>query len=180
MKNKILSKCLLFGVTYFLLITSANAQDKGIFMSVAPEIGVTTGIMGDYFSLGIGGSLRFEKHLSSRWRVGIASGYTNIFPTKNLLSYEGLPQGAKLISAKFIPLKLSGNYFFGPKFYASGELGSSLRIDGNTVAFFAYSPGVGYLFGDKFDLGFRFEGRVHQEYIDINQFVLRLAYRFRL
>ncbi|MBE7178136.1 MAG: hypothetical protein INR69_17165 [Mucilaginibacter polytrichastri] len=164
----------------FLPRILTQAQEKKIYLSVGAEAGVMTGVFSEIFPASAAASVRLEIPMSEKWQLTAATGYTHIF-SKDIGAFDGnFTPNFELNAAKFIPLKVGARYFILPKFYGSAELGSAFRLDTSPRVFFAYSPGLGYLFSEHFDLGLRFESWTNSPHVDINQFALRGAYRFGL
>lgn len=141
------------------------------YLSIGIDGALPIGDFADVYPFGVGGSAKFEFPVASELYVTASGGYTHFFPKS-----EFKDAGAE--GAGFVPLKAGLKYFFSPQFYGAAELGAALSTSEGGGTAFAYSPGIGALLGENFDIGLRYEGWSNNG--SINQVALRLAYRFPL
>lgn len=164
-------------VTLFA-VPVARAQEKKTFLSIGPDITTPVGDYSNFYSVGVGASATLERVFSDHWHGTLTVGFTNIFG-KDAESL-GYAAGRQIGSVKKLPVRAGVRYFFGSSFYASGDAGIVIPMQEQSVSRFMYSPGIGYIIKDKFDIGVRYEQWVYPKSINLNQIGLRLAYRFPL
>jgi hypothetical protein len=89
-------------------------------------------------------------------------------------------------NATYVPLKAGLKYYTSSNFYLEGEAGASINTNSNysgSKTAFLYAPGIGVSLptsgSSAFDIGLRYESRLESGG-SINQFALRLAYKFNL
>lgn len=127
------------------------------------------------YSVGLGGSLKFDIPITSRFAITATGGITSM-QYKSALVHNFNTHG----SDTFVPLKGSLKYYAGPGFYIEGELGSSIETSHQQRSLFAWAIGPGFLVPLKsrrsaIDIGFRYESWSEH---DLRQTGLRVAYRF--
>lgn len=151
---------LLTAIAGVLAFSNASAQNRkdpamgGAKLSVGAEFGLPTGNFGDFYKLGVGGSLVYIAPIAENLKVTGSAGYISYSP-KEVLGYKGP-------SSSFIPVKAGLRYYFVENFYGAAELGAAFAGKNASGTAFAYSPGIGVEFpvADKasIDLGARYEG----------------------
>ncbi|MGI4021507.1 MAG: hypothetical protein ACRYFA_08385 [Janthinobacterium lividum] len=169
----------LAATTVFTVSAQKKTIKKSPLFSVGLELGIPTGDMRNFNTVGFGGSGKIEIPATKNLYITATAGYTTYYlkdSYKNLLrkyNYTTTPDG-------YVPLKVGGKYYFNPAFYAEGEIGASFGTNDRTSNYFVYSPGIGTsipLTGkNAIDIGLRFEGWSQNN--DFNQFALRAAYKF--
>lgn len=148
---------LLTAIAGIFAFTNVSAQKdpamNGPKLGVGVEFGLPVGDFGDFYNLGVGGSLVYQQPLASNLNFTASAGYIN-FSSEEVL-------GVKVSSAA-IPVKAGIRYFFAENFYGGAELGAAFSTEDNGGTAFAYAPGIGVEFpvADKaaIDLGVRYEG----------------------
>jgi opacity protein-like surface antigen len=169
---------LLTAIAGIFAFTNVSAQKdpamNGPKLGVGVEFGLPVGDFGDYYNLGVGGSLVYQQPLASNLNFTASAGYIN-FSTEEVM-------GVKISSAA-IPVKAGIRYFFAENFYGGAELGAAFSTEDNGGTAFAYAPGIGVEFpvADKaaIDLGVRYESWSRDS--RTNSFIgIRAAFNFGL
>ena len=169
---------LLTAIAGIFAFTNVSAQKdpamNGPKLGVGVEFGLPVGDFGDFYNLGVGGSLVYQQPLASNLNFTASAGYIN-FSSEEVL-------GVKVSSAA-IPVKAGIRYFFAENFYGGAELGAAFSTEDNGGTAFAYAPGIGVEFpvADKaaIDLGVRYEGWSRDS--RTNSFIgIRAAFNFGL
>ncbi len=123
-----------------------------------------------------GASVKYELPIATKTLFTISAGYTYLPYTsfeKGFLKAEG----NNSTGASFVPVKVGIKYYVSHGFFVEGQAGVAFAIKGpNYKTSFAWSPGVGYTFGNGIEVGARFESWSNSG--ALNQANLRLAYRF--
>ena len=169
---------LLAGALVLAVVTKTNAKggDNGR-LSVGAELGLPMGTFGDVYSIGIGGSLRYEMPMGDNLGLMATAGFMS-FSGKDITVGTVTVKGA---SQTMIPIQIGAKYYFTEQqsgFYGSAELGvhmASYTIKGyDAVVFngvtivpakadetktdtnFSFAPGIGYAL-DNVDIGLRYQ-----------------------
>ena len=158
----------------FAVIASAlsvNAQTKTSVSPFKLSIGVEAvapfGVLADITSLGIGATAQGDYNVDPTLALTLNAGYIKFLQKNN----NGLELGV-------IPVLVGIKYYFVPQFYGSAQLGVGIfTSNGESSSSFAYAPGVGYKFSEKFDAGVKYQA-YSKNGITNNTGVLRLAYTF--
>jgi len=166
MKKFLLAVALIAGVSVGSFAQS-KSDDGGKF-SIGVEAGLPVGSSSDFYSFGIGGSLKYAQPIADATAFTISAGYTS-FMGKTIL-------GVKVPAAGFVPVKAGIKYNFAEAFYGEAQVGAAFSTQSGGGTAFAYSPGIGYNFGGGVDLGVRYEGWSHDG--TFSQVAARLAYSF--
>jgi len=126
------------------------------------------------YTIGYGASAKFELPVINAFSLTLTGGLHQ-FHIKSIFD------GASTGNDTFIPLKAGVKYYFDPRFYTEGELGTVIdhndAIDQNR---FTYSIGTGFLLPlnnskNMVDVGLRYEQWSQNR---LQQFGIRVAYRF--
>lgn len=145
-------KILLATLLFVGIAISSYAQSGGDKFSIGVETGLPVGNMSNYYNFVIGGSLKYDMSITKTTNFTLSAGY-NSFQGKTIGNID-------YVSIGYIPVKAGIKYFFDKAFYGEAQLGASFRTQytqfGNSTLF-AYSPGFGFKFSDKVDLGIRYE-----------------------
>lgn len=160
-----------------LLYSSARAQPPRYLakprLSVGPEIAVPSGSYGDLFSIGFGGSGKFEIPVIEQLYLSIAAGYTTFYLKENGI--------ASNVNKSYVPLKGGVKYYLSPMFYTEGELGLSIGTIKNAGSALLLAPGLGVslpFWTDSYlDAGIRYE-RWARVGGNVNQAGIRVAFKF--
>jgi hypothetical protein len=155
-------------MTTFAQSSTSSSPAANARFSVGIEAGLPISTAGNIYSFAIGGSLKYELPIASNTLFGVSAGYTSI-------TAKSLYGGG---SDAFAPLKVGAKYYVSDGLYAEGQVGVTFYVgSGNSVTYFAYSPGVGYTLCKNFDVGIRYEGWVKNG--TLSQVGLRAAYLFQ-
>ena len=146
MKKVLLAAILLVGTA-----VSSFAQKGGSNFSVGLEAGLPVGSTSNFYTVAIGGSLKYEAPIATGTNFTLSAGYTS-FQGKTLAAPFG-----KVAAFGAIPVKAGIKQFFGDAFYGEAQLGAAFLTQTGGGTAFAYSPGIGYKFSDVIDLGVRYE-----------------------
>jgi hypothetical protein len=129
------------------------------------------------YNIGYGVSGKFELPVTPSLSLSLTGGLHSF----NHKSFN-IGNLARQDNDVFIPIKGGLKYFFDPRFYTEGELGTVIdHNDGYSQNLFAYSLGTGFLLPLKnsnnsmIDIGIRFEDWSKNR---VQQFAIRAAYRF--
>jgi len=152
------------------------AQEQGSKRnSTALSIGAELNIpQQSRYTIGYGASAKFELPVVNALSLTLTGGLHQ-FHVKNIF------KGASTGNDNFIPLKAGAKYYFDPRFYTEGELGTVIdhndAIDQNR---FAYAIGTGFLLplknsSNMVDVGLRYEQWSQNR---LQQFGIRVAYRW--
>lgn len=145
---------------------TASAQSDKARFSIGFDGGVPVGDAKNFYSVVLGGSLKYEMPIASSTMFTLSGGYSS-FKVKDDLG--GGSNG-------FVPLKAGIKYFFNEGFYGEGQLGAVFSTESGGGTAFAYAPGIGYALEGGFDIGVRYEGWSHNG--TISQVAIRVAYSF--
>ncbi|SDD60502.1 hypothetical protein SAMN05216464_10243 [Mucilaginibacter pineti] len=171
MKKILLALVILGGTAFssFAQTSSSSSPADAAKFSIGFDGGLPTGKSKNFYSVVLGGSLKYEMPIASSTLFTISAGYSSFQPKKEF-------KDAGLHAAGFIPLKAGIKYYFNEGFYGEGQLGAvfSTGSDGGTA--FVYAPGIGYTIEGGFDIGVRYEGWAKSG--TISQVALRVAYNF--
>ncbi len=171
---------LLTAISSMLAFSSATAQNSkdpamnGTKLGVGVEFGLPVGDFGDFYNLGVGGSLVLQIPVAANLNFTGSAGY---------LKFSNDQDALIRYSSAAIPVKAGLRYYFAENFYGAGELGAAFSTEDNGGTAFAYSPGIGVEFpvANKaaIDLGVRYEGWSKDS--RTNSFVgIRAAFNFGL
>lgn len=161
------------GVALCLVAFTQNSSAQ-IKISAGADVGYVTN---EGYGLAYGLALGVEKPLGDNMGLTFQTGY-------DMLAVEG--EGA---SASLIPLQAGFKYYFTDNeggFYGHGQLGVTMhkvKVDTGfgtyeaSGSYLSYAAGVGYLVGEHFDLGLRYN-IVASEGSSLNYIALRAAYVF--
>ena len=161
----------------------AQLSDKGSKFNLGLETAIPFGKNSIGFKTGIGGSLKYEYRADSNFYLTISAGYIS-FPLTDAAKQELIEAGFPTKSAfGYIPIKIGGKFFIVKGLFGELQLGNAFgtninRSDSASASIFTFSPGIGYAFNKGFELGARYEGWFTNGLLD--QYVFRLAYRFKL
>ena len=172
-----MKKILLAALLLCNVIAFAQRSPKG---SIGFEAGLPVGQADQVYSSVLGGTFKAEFPASG-------SNALNYTLTVGYQSFQVKSEYSRFINnASYVPIKGGLKYYTSSNFYLEGEVGASINTNSNYTASktaFVYAPGIGVNLpvagGSAFDLGLRFESRVENGG-SLNQFALRLAYKFNL
>lgn len=165
----------------FLFVQLAVAQDRSdernaFGISPAFELRIPNQSV---YSIGVGGSLKFEIPLVHKFSLTATGGITSMDYKSALVKNFGTPG-----SDTFIPLKGGVKYYSSTGFYLEAEAGSTIQTTNDKRSLFTYAIGPGFVIpvghnnsGSRsgVDFSFRYESAsVH----DLRQTALRIGYRF--
>lgn len=123
-----------------------------------------------------GASVKYELPIAINTMFTISAGYTYLQYSsfeKEFLKADGNHSSG----ASFIPVKVGIKYYVSHGFFLEGQAGVAIAAKSpNYKTSFAWSPGVGYTFGNGIEVGARFENWSNSG--ALNQASMRLAYRF--
>jgi hypothetical protein len=163
----------LLPLLFCLFIVSARAQEAAQTtpaFSAGLELAIPAG---GIFTIGTGGSAKFEVPVVKPLSISFTGGITTMFYRSNLF-YNSRTPGA----AVYVPLKAGLKYYFTRGVYFEGEAGTALETNYNKANAFAFSIGPGFVapINDKtgIDISFRYEDWTGQ----LRQTAIRVAYRF--
>jgi len=128
------------------------------------------------YNIGYGASVKFELPVVNALSFILTAG-VHQFHIKSI--FNGVTTG----NDNFIPLKAGAKYYFDPRFYTEGELGTVIdHNDAVTQNRFTYAIGTGFLLplkssSNMVDVGLRYEQWSQNR---LQQFGIRVAYRFGL
>lgn len=172
-----MQKLLLFLFISFSAISTyaqgGGTQANSTALSIGAELNIP---QQSRYTIGYGASAKFELPIINAFSLTLTGGLHQ-FHIKNIFD------GASTGNDTFIPLKAGAKYYFDPRFYTEGELGTVIdhndAIDQNR---FTYSIGTGFLLplnnsNNMVDVGLRFEQWSQNR---LQQFGIRVAYRFGL
>lgn len=134
-----------------VLAAPSNAQGK-MTLSIGPDVLLPMGSSADVFSIGFGGTARFQYNFTPMASAGLTAGYFS-FTGKDL----GVPGASFKPSQSGVPVRVFGKYYFMPegklRAYGIVELGLFFWSFKTTVPFFGeisttgsdfnYAPGIG-------------------------------------
>lgn len=162
----------LFSIPVYAQNTRSFETKKAF--SVGLELGIPTNSI---YSIGLGGSGKIELPVFATLSFTATAGYTNMYFKNSSAGSNGSrkPDG-------FAPLKAGAKYYFSPGFYGEGELGAAIRTNHGSGSYFAYAPGIGFIFPmnqhGAIDVGLRFEKwSSNHGYSALSQTGIRVAYR---
>jgi hypothetical protein len=142
-------------------------------LSAGAEFAVPSGSYGNLFSIGFGGSAKFEVPVTRELYLSGTAGFTTFYLKEN--------GTAPNINKSYVPLKGGVKYYLAPFFYGEGELGISIGTIRNAGSALLWSPGIGVslpLTDDSYlDAGIRYE-RWARPGGNINQTGIRVSYKF--
>lgn len=155
--------------------TALKAQERtAMAFSIGPELNL---LQRSAYNVGYGVSGKFELPVTGTVSLALTAGI-NQFHRKSFLIGSAAAQG----NDTFVPLKAGVKYYFDPRFYTEGELGTVIdHNDGFNQSLFAYAIGTGILLPinksnkNMINIGLRFEDWAKNR---AQQFGIRVAYRF--
>lgn len=171
MKKFLLALVLLSGAAFSSFAQSSSETGK---FSIGVEAGIPVGDIKNATNFVIGGSLKYDHPIAEGTFVTLSAGYN-----KFLAKGEAKDAGYSFYG---IPVKAGLKYFFAEGFYGEAQLGAAFtksKIEGlgsESATAFAYSPGIGYVFGGGVDLGVRYEAWSKNG--TVGQIAARLAFSF--
>jgi hypothetical protein len=170
-------------VLLFALVTvvtfSALAQDEkktaGTTLSVGAEVGIPSGDFGDFYKLGLGGSLKVAFPVVTNGSITLSAGY---------ISFSGKEiAGNKIAAINAIPFKAGFRYNVGAGgFYVEPQVGYAIYKAKGTEGSeggFTWAPNLGYTINKMIDLSARYES-TSIEGTSFNHIGFRIAYNFGL
>jgi predicted porin len=165
-------------LTFIIIVAAVTAraqtggeQRRATALSIGAELNIP---QRSRFNIGYGASVKFELPVVDAFSFTLTGG-VHQFHMKGIL--EDVSNG----NDTFIPLKAGVKYYFDPRFYTEGELGTVIyhndAIDQNR---FTYAIGTGFLLPlnnskNMVDVGLRYEQWSQNR---LQQFGIRVAYRF--
>jgi hypothetical protein len=148
--------------------TSSKVNEGGKF-SIGIDGALSTGAASNFYSFGIGGSIKYEAPTALNTFFTISGGYES-FLYKSEFKVPGYSS-----ADGFVPLKAGIKHYFNDGFFGEAQAGISIYTGTGSFTSFAYSPGIGYSFNGGFEAGVRYEAWVKDG--TMGQVALRLAYR---
>jgi len=169
--KKLLFVLSVFGATTFSgfaqTATSSKANAK---FSIGIDGALPTGSASNFYSAGIGGSIKYEVPTAQNTFFTISGGYES-FLYKSIYKVPGYRS-----SDGFVPIKAGIKYYTDGGLFLEAQAGISIYTGTGSFTSFAYSPGVGYSFNGGLEVGVRYEAWVKDG--TFGQAALRLAFRF--
>lgn len=167
----------IFAVTFlFFLSNQVHAQEnyeKAWRMGIGLNAGIPTH---DPYDFALGGDIRFQRDLSSKYSLTFTTGFNNLF-------VEGQDN-----DLGFIPVKIGFKAFvLKDQLYLLGETGGAFAVtNGHDDSSLILSPGIGYA-TKSIDLSLRYEHYTNFPKVTNNgvsdglgQVAFRIAYGFKL
>ena len=158
-----------------LITAGARAQEQGTKNATALSIGAELNIpQRSRYNIGYGASAKFELPVVNALSFILTAG-VHQFHIKSI--FNGVSTG----NDTFVPLKAGVKYYFDPRFYAEGEMGTVIdHNDDFNQNRFTYAIGTGFLLplkstNNMVDVGLRYEQWSQNR---LQQFGIRVAYRF--
>lgn len=172
-----MKKILLTGLL-FLVSVAVFAQPKPVrpMVNIGAELAfpTRTGSFGEEFSIGIGGSGKFEVPFTSALYGTATAGFISFYRKKGL-------NGTREDNKSYIPLKAGAKYYFNNLLFGEAEIGASVGVQKNAGTAFVWAPGIGFLLPVKgrhaITAGIRYE-KWAREGGNINQIGVRVGYQF--
>lgn len=164
--------------------TADTAKSQSIhpsLMSLGLDIGSAAGITRNTFNSTAGVSVKFEFPFQVKGLSLVLSAAYENFSTKNTPTLDTMQNG------HYIPLMAGLKYFVYKPFYMEGDIGESFNINSPYMGYqtgFIYSPLVGVSLpiqknNAAIDIGIKYESR-RSDAGNINQYAIRVAYKFKL
>lgn len=171
-------KLLLSGLFVVLAAGISFAQPRPVrpMFSIGAEFAFPdkAGSFGNEFSMGFGGSGKFEVPFTASLYGTANAGFVSFYRKKNL-------NGTRGSNKSYVPLKAGLKYYFNRSLFVSGEVGASIGIQKNAGVAFAWAPEAGFMIPlterHAVSVGLRYE-RWARIGGNINQTGLRVAYQF--
>lgn len=157
-------------VSGFAQTTTPSKLNGGAKLSIGIDGALPTGSAGDFYSAGIGGSIKYEVPTAPNTFFTISGGYES-FLYKSIYKVPGNSS-----SDSFVPLKAGIKYYTDGGFFLEAQAGISIYTGTDSFTSFAYSPGIGYSFNGGLEVGARYEAWVKDG--TFGQAAVRLAFRF--
>jgi len=154
----------------FAQTTTSSKLNGGAKISIGIDGALPTGSAHDFYSAGIGGSIKYEVPTAQNTFFTISGGYES-FLYKSEFKVPGYRS-----SDGFVPLKAGIKYYTDGGFFLEAQAGISIYAGSDSFTSFAYSPGIGYSFNGGVEVGARYEAWVKEG--TFGQAALRLAFRF--
>jgi len=168
-----MKKVLVATMLFVGIAVSGFAQKKGSNFSIGLEAGLPVGSTSNFYTVAIGGSLKYEAPIATGTSFTLTAGYTS-FQGKTV-TYPVIG-AVKTPALGVIPVKAGIKYFFADAFYGEAQLGAAFGTKSGSGTAFAYSPGIGYKFSDVVDLGVRYEAWSNNG--TVSQVAARLGFSF--
>lgn len=163
--------CLLFCLIYFALPALAQTRNTKA-ISIGAELDLP---QRSRYNIGYGAWAKFELPVTQTVSLALTAGF-NQYHTKTIFNNIGGNNDT------YVPLKAGVKYYFDPRFYTEGELGTVLdHNNGSSQNLFTYSLGTGILIPLKnstqnmIDIGVRYEDWSQNR---LQQFAIKVGYRF--
>lgn len=149
-------------------ITTADTAGKKLSFSLGLEAGIPAKTVAKYASFITGGSLQAEYLILKDLGITLNAGYL----------YFLAKSGETGLS--FIPVMGGLRYYIVPKFYLSGQAGTSFYQGNkkNDGTYFTYAAGLGYKASKEIDLLAKYEGINIAPSTNYSFAALRIAYTF--
>jgi len=157
-------------VSGFAQITTSSKLNGGAKFSIGIDGAIPTGSAGNFYSTGVGGSVKYEVPTAQNTFFTISGGYES-FLYKSEFKEPGFRS-----SDSFVPLKAGIKYYTDGGFFLEAQAGISIYAGTDSFTSFAYSPGIGYSFNGGLEVGARYEAWVKDG--TFGQAAVRLAFRF--
>ncbi|ASU33261.1 hypothetical protein [Mucilaginibacter xinganensis] len=171
--KKILLSLIISGIT----AVSALAQTKsdGGKFSAGFESGILFGSISDISTVAIGGSVKYDYPIADKTFLTLTAGYTNLIyksDYKEILKELGVDKSGE----GYVPVKLGIKYYLSGGFFGEAQGGVVFSTESGGGTAIAYSPGFGYTWDDRVELGARYEAWSNNG--TVSQAALRIAYKF--
>jgi hypothetical protein len=143
MKKVILAICTL------AILGSANAQkgEKKFTFGIGPSLSFPTGDLSTGYGVGYGVELTGIYSVSETFEAFAQTGYSSFTGKTITVSFGSISSSSKVDNAGFIPALVGARY--NNKFIAGAAVGyGSFSGGGSSSGGFAYSPQLGYNFGN--------------------------------
>lgn len=169
MKKVLLVLGLVGGMAANSFAQSSSSSDKKGAFSIGVEAGLPLGDAGDFNSVVLGASLKYEHPVAENTFITGSAGYNAFLTKSEFKDFIGSTTG-------FIPVKAGVKQMLGSGFYGEAQLGAAFGTKSGVGTAFAYSPGVGYNFSNSIDAGIRYEAWSNNG--TTSQLGLRVGFKF--
>lgn len=141
-------------IFFVLLATSFTLKAQNTAnIGVSAEFGLPSGNFSNVSGVGLGASIKADLPISEELVLTLNAGLMNFFGRNSRV--------VSLQDLTYLPAKLGLKYQVSGGFYAEGQLGAAVPLNGGQKTLFVWSPGLGNFFklssGNKLDLGIRYE-----------------------